>query len=344
MSRGKAFISEELLAVKTKLTEMFGIEYPIVQSGMQWLAVPKLASAVCNAGGIGTINVTCWPTLDEFADALDEMNSLTSKPYIVNISLAPTQRLDTEEIMKTIKLCGEKHVAAIETSAEDPREFIPAIKAAGIRHFHKTPNYKVSMSMERKGLDGVIIAGYEVGGHSLADGVGTFVIARRCAADMKIPVIAAGGICDGQGLAASLALGASGVAMGTRFVCVDECPISDNHKQWIIDHTEKDTVLCQKAIGSMLRASKNNATLLANEIEERGIRSGKSVAEILKEEMPVISGQKTRAAFMNGNVDSSVFCAGMGMGLVHDVVPVKVLLDRMVREAEETIDAVKSSF
>ena len=177
--------------MKTKLTEMFGIEYPIVQSGMQWLAVPQLAAAVCNAGGIGTINVTCWPTLDEFADALDEMNSLTNKPYIVNISLAPTQRLDNEELRTTIRLCGEKHVAAIETSAEDPREFIADIKSAGMRHFHKCPNYKVSMSMERKGLDGVIIAGYEVGGHPSADGVGTFVIARRCAADMKIPVIAA---------------------------------------------------------------------------------------------------------------------------------------------------------
>ena len=122
-----------------------------------------------------------------------------------------------------------------------------------MRHFHKCPNYKVSMSMERKGLDGVIIAGYEVGGHPSADGVGTFVIARRCAADMKIPVIAAGGIADGHGLAAALALGASGVAMGTRFVCVDECPISDNHRQWVINHTEKDTVLCQKTIGSMMR-------------------------------------------------------------------------------------------
>ena len=130
--------------MKTKLTEMFGIEYPIVQSGMQWLAVPQLAAAVCNAGGIGTINVTCWPTLDEFADALDEMNSLTNKPYIVNISLAPTQRLDNEEIRKTIRLCGEKHVAAIETSAEDPREFIADIKSAGMRHFHKCPNYKAS--------------------------------------------------------------------------------------------------------------------------------------------------------------------------------------------------------
>ena len=330
--------------MKTKLTELLGIEYPIVQSGMQWLAVPQLASAVCNAGGIGTINVTCWPTLDEFADALDEMNSLTSKPYIVNISLAPTQRLDDEEIRKTIRLCGEKHVAAIETSADDPREFIADIKGAGMRHFHKCPNYKVSMSMERKGLDGVIIAGYEVGGHPSADGVGTVVIARRCAADMKIPVIAAGGIADGHGLAAALALGASGVAMGTRFVCVDECPISKNHQQWIIDHTEKDTVLAQRTIGSMMRVTKNNASLLANEIEERGLRMGYSAERILKEQMPVITGQKTKKSFVDGNVDSAIFCTGMDMGLIHDVVPVKELLDRMVKEAEEDIAAVKAMF
>ena len=326
--------------MKTKLTEMFGIRYPIIQSGMQWLAVPQLASAVCNAGGIGTINVTCWPTLDEFADALDEMNELAGgRPYIVNISLAPTQRLDADEIRRTIKLCGEKHVAAIETSADDPREFIPDIKAAGMRHLHKCPNYKVSMSMERKGVDAVIIAGYEVGGHPSADGVGTFVIA-----DLTIPVIAAGGVADGHGLAAALALGASGVAMGTRFVNTVECPIHKNHQQWIIDHTEKDTVLAQKTIGSMMRITKNNAALLANEIEARGLANGYDTARILKEQMPVISGQKTKAAFINGDVGSATFCTGMVMGLIHDVVPVRELLDRMVSEAEDTIRAIAAMF
>ena len=331
--------------MKTKLTELFGIKYPIVQSGMQWLAVPQLASAVCNAGGIGTINVTSWPTLEEFGDALEEMNALTGgKPFIVNISLAPTQRLDAEEIRKTIRLCGEKHVAAIETSADDPREFIADIKGAGMIHMHKCPNYKVSMSMERKGLDAVIIAGYEVGGHPSADGVGTFVITRRCAADMSIPVIAAGGVSDGHGLAAALALGASGVAMGTRFVNTTECPIHHNHQQWIIDHTEKDTVLAQKTIGSMMRITKNNAALLANEIEARGLANGYDTARILKEQMPVISGQKTKAAFINGDVGSATFCTGMGMGLIHDVVPVQELLDRIVKEAEETLASVGSMF
>ena len=330
--------------MKTKLTELLGIKYPIVQTGMQWLAVPQLASAVCNAGGIGTINLTCWPTLEEFADALDEMNSLTSKPYIVNIALAPSQRVTDDMIRAAIKLCGEKHVAAIETSAEDPRQYIPDIKAAGLYHFHKCPNYKVSLSMERKGLDGVMIAGYEAGGHPSADGVGTFVIARRCAADMKIPVIAVGGVADGHGLAAALALGASGVGMGTRFVNTVECPIHPNHQQWIIDHTEKDTVLAQRAVGSMMRITKNNAAMLANEIEDRGLRMGYDAARILKEQFPVISGDKTRDAFKSGDVGSATFCTSMAMGLIHDVKPVKQLLDEMVAEAEADIDAVKAMF
>ena len=330
--------------MKTKLTELFGVEVPIMQTGMQWLATPQLASAVCNAGAIGTITITCYPTLDDFADALDEMNSLTSKPYMVNIPLTPSQRLTDDMIRKAFKICGEKHVAGIETSGNDPRDYISDIRAANLRHFHKCPNYKVSMSMERKGLDGIVIAGYEVGGHPSKDGVGTFVIARRCAADMKIPVVAAGGVCDGHGLAAALALGASGVAMGTRFVCTDECPISDNHKKYVIDHTEKDTVLCQRAIGSMLRVTKNNASLLANMIEDNGLQQGLPPEEILKQQFPFITGDKSRQSFIDGNVDSAIFCGGMGMGLVHDVVPVKVLIDRMVKEAEETIDSVKAMF
>lgn len=330
--------------IDTKLTRLLGIEYPIIQSGMQWLAVPQLAAAVSNAGGIGTINLTCWPTLEEFADALDEMNSLTSKPYIVNISLAPSQRVTDDMIRAAIKLCGEKHVAAIETSAESPVPYMPDIKAANLIHFHKCPNYKVSMSMERKGVDGIIIVGYEAGGHPSADGVGTFVIARRCAADLKIPVVAAGGIADGHGLAAALALGADGVGMGTRFVNTTECEISDNHRQWIIDHTEKDTTLAQRAIGSMMRITNNNAAMLANAIEDAGLKAGLPASEILKQQFPVIAGAKTRKAFITGDVGSATFCTGMSMGLIHDVMPVKELLDNMVAEAEADLRQVLKSF
>lgn len=239
-------------------------------------------------------------------------------------------------IRKYISACKDNHVACIETAAGDPREFMGDIHAAGIRHLHKCPNMHVSRSMEKKGVDLVTIAGYEVAGHPSADGVGTFVIARRVASQLKIPVIAAGGIADGHGLAAALALGASAVAMGTRFVATEECPLSDNHKQWILDHTEKNTVLAQRKIGSMMRVSDNNAARLANAMEENGAT--------IKELFPIISGKLTKQAFKNGNVDSAIFCAGQAMGLIDDIVPVKTLIDRMVKEAEETLDSVRSCF
>ena len=321
--------------MKTKLTEMFGIEYPIVQSGMQWLAVPQLAAAVCNAGGIGTINVTCWPTLDEFADALDEMNSLTNKPYIVNISLAPTQRLDNEEIRKTIRLCGEKHVAAIETSAEDPREFIADIKSAGMRHFHKCPNYKVSMSMERKGLDGVIIAGYEVGGHPSADGVGTFVIARRCAADMKIPVIAAGGIADGRQAAAAFALGACGIQVGTCLLTSRECPIHENYKLALLKAKDSDTTVTGRSIGGPVRVLKNKMAREYLALEKRGAT--------LEELEHVTLGGLRRAVF-EGDMERGSVMAGQVAGMLHEIKPLRQIFEELYNSSRAVLKATEAAW
>lgn len=314
--------------MKTKLTEMFGIKYPIVQSGMQWLAVPQLAAAVCNAGGIGTINVTCWPTLDEFADALDEMNSLTNKPYIVNISLAPTQRLDNEEIRKTIRLCGEKHVAAIETSAEDPREFIADIKSAGMRHFHKCPNYKVSMSMERKGLDGVIIAGYEVGGHPSADGVGTFVIARRCAADMKIPVIAAGGIADGRGVAAAFMLGACGVQMGTRFLSAEECSIHPVYKERILKANDLCTMVTGKRLGHPVRSLRTNFARNYAKAEYGGMDD---------EALEALGSGALRKAVVEGDLEEGCFLSGQVAAMVNKIQPAAEIVREVIEGAEPVL-------
>ena len=240
------------------------------------------------------------------------------------------------------ELVCELSVEVVTTGAGSPANYMKMWKDAGVKVVPVVASSALAARMERLGADAVVAEGTEAGGH--IGELTTMALVPSVAAAVSIPVIAAGGIADGHGLAAALALGASGVAMGTRFVCVDECPISDNHRQWVINHTEKDAVLCQKTIGSMMRVSKNNASLLANEIENRGLRTGKGPMDILKEQMPVITGQKTRVAFQDGNVDSAIFCAGMGMGLVHDVVPVKVLLDRMVKEAEETINGIKASF
>ena len=217
--------------IKTKFTEMFGIEKPIVQGGMQHLGIAEFASLVCNAGGMGTINITCYPGVDEFHEDVIKMKEFTNnKPFIVNISLVP-DLTKGEEIFKYIDVCAKEGVAAIEFAGASPVEFMPACKEAGIKIIHKSPNAKVAASMARKGADVITIAGYEVAGHPSMDGIGTFVIANKAAkvcAEYGVPVLAAGGVADGKGLAAALALGAQGVVLGTRFVATTECPISDN--------------------------------------------------------------------------------------------------------------------
>lgn len=316
---------------------MFGIEKPIVQGGMQHLGVSKFASVVCNAGGMGTINITCYPDLASFEEDVICMKQLTNnKPFIVNISLVP-DLTKGEEIFKYIDVCAKHKVAAIEFAGASPAQFMPACKEAGIKIFHKSPNAHVAESMMKKGADVITIAGYEVAGHPSEDGIGTFVILNKVAAIGKkygVPVLAAGGVADGKGLAAALALGADGVVMGTRFVATDECPISDNHKNWILEHGEKDTILVQKSIHNMIRVSNNMAARLTMEMEKRGTT--------LQELMTVISGKNSKKAYQTGNVDGGLFAASPAMGLINDIKPVNVLLDDMIAEAESVIGEMEA--
>lgn len=311
--------------MKTRFTEMFGIKYPIVQGGMQHLGVPQFAAVVCNAGGIGTLNISCYASPEDFRAAVKEMKSLTDKPFIVNISLLPGVSKG-EEILRYINVCVEEGVAAIETAGADPSQYIPHIKGNGIKLIHKTPSAKIAKRMEEKGADVITIAGYEVAGHPSTDGIGTMILANKVASICSIPVLAAGGIGDGKSLAAALALGCEGVVMGTRFVATTECPISDNHKQWMLSHGELDTALIQKSIKNMARVSNNMAAKLTLEMEDRGTT--------LQELMSVIAGRISRDCYVNGNVDGGIFAIGPVMGIINDIKPVQVLLDDMVAEAE----------
>ncbi len=324
--------------IKTKFTEMFGIEKPIVQGGMQHLGVADFASCVSNAGGMGTINITCFPGVEEFREDIIKMNSLTDKPYIVNISLVP-DLTKGEEIFKYIDVCAKEGVAAIEFAGASPVEFMPACKEAGIKIIHKSPTAKVAASMARKGADVITIAGYEVAGHPSTEAIGTFVLANRAAqvcAEYNVPILVAGGVADGRGLAAALALGGDGVVMGTRFVATTECPISDNHKQWLINHNERDTVLTQKSIHNMARVANNMAARLTLEMEARGTT--------LQELMTVISGKNSKIAYKNGDVDGGIYAVGQAMGLVNDVKPVQQLMDDIVAEAEAVINGIQARF
>ena len=323
--------------IKTKFTEMFGIEKPIVQGGMQHLGIAEFASLVCNAGGMGTINITCYPGVDEFHEDVIKMKEFTNnKPFIVNISLVP-DLTKGEEIFKYIDVCAKEGVAAIEFAGASPVEFMPACKEAGIKIIHKSPNAKVAASMARKGADVITIAGYEVAGHPSMDGIGTFVIANKAAkvcAEYGVPVLAAGGVADGKGLAAALALGAQGVVLGTRFVASKECWISENHKNWIVNANENQTVLCQKSIKNMVRVANNEAARKCLELEAKGAT--------LQELMPVISGKLGKAAYADGNVDGGMFAVGPAAGLIHEVESCKEIIDSIMAEAEEGLKRLNS--
>ena len=293
---------------KKRFTELIGIEHPIMQGGMQHLGVPQLAAAVSNAGGLGTINITIYPEMDDFRAAVKKTKELTDKPFAVNISLAPGLNMG-EKIHQYIDVCGEEGVKVIETAGQNPSEFVPHIKEAGIKLIHKCPGVKYAKKAESFGADAVTIVGYEVAGHPGLDELGSFILINRVAESVSIPVLAAGGVADGKGLLAALALGAEGVVMGTRFVASTEC-----------------TIPCQRSIKNMARYVKNEQSAKALEMEKAGAG--------LKELLPVISGALSKECYVSGDTQHCVFAMGPAAGLINEVKPVKAIIDDMISEAE----------
>lgn len=314
--------------IKTRMTDLLGIEHPIMQGGMQHFGVPELASAVSNAGALGTINVSIYPDFDDFRAAVQKTKSLTDKPFAVNISIFP-ELVPKESIIRYINICGEEGVKVIETSGRSPEAFVPMIHDYGIKLIHKVPAAKHAATAERIGADMVTIAGLEVGGHPGQDEIGTMVLANKAAKLVNIPVLVAGGVADGNGLAAALALGGEGAVMGTRFVATQECTIHPNFKQWILDANEKDTVLCQKTIHNMIRVADNATSKKCLEMEAQGAT--------LQELMTVIAGVKSRAAFEAGDTEGAMFAVGPIIGIIKDVPTCKELVNRTVAEAEAVI-------
>ena len=321
--------------LKTRMTELFGIKHPIMQGGMQHLGVASFASCVSNAGGLGTINISCFPTVEDLHRELKTMKELTDRPFAVNFSFLPEISLgEQQRIWKMVELCATEHVPIIETAGGDPSPYLQAFHDAGCKVIHKAPNAKVAKRMEEKGVDAVSIIGYEVAGHPSMDGVGTMVMANKVSSELHVPVLAAGGIADGKGLLAALALGCEGVVMGTRFVATEECRISQAHKDWIVAHGERDSTLIMKSIKNMVRAANNAAAQACLEMESRGAK--------LEELMTVVSGVKGRKCYESGDVEGGIFCVGPAMGIIHDIVPVKELIEGMVEEAQSGIERIQA--
>ena len=315
--------------IKTRVTELLGIEYPIMCGGLQNAANPGLAVAISEAGGLGITNISMYPDIDEFRKTLKWMRSKTDKPLAVNISMIPNVDMG-DKVRTYITICGEEGINVIETSGKDPAEFVPLIHQYGMKSIHKVPMAKHALRAEKSGVDCVSIVGSEAAGHPSPDLIGTMVAGNKAAKLCSIPVLIGGGICDGNSLAAALALGADGVVVGTRFLTAEECVISQNHKNWIIEHTEKDTVLCQKAIRNMIRTAHNAA---ADECLEMEKKPGVTLEDL----MPIISGAVGRQAYLSGDTDKGMFAVGQDIGLIEDVKPAKEIIEEMVEGAVKAI-------
>jgi len=313
--------------MKTRVTELFGIKYPIICGAMLHLAKPQLCAAVSNAGGLGNITALNYDTGEELRSAIRETRKLTDKPIGINITLMPSFRITPEIYDDFFRVCCEEKVTVIDISGAPAKKYINMVHEAGVKIMHKVGSVRHALNIEKLGYDAVIAAGAEEGGHPLDDDVTTMVLTPRMVESVKIPVITAGGIADGRGLAAALSLGAEGVFMATRFINTKECEIHSNFWDELIRRQEQDTTLVGKTLKLQGRALKNKNVETILELEKQG-----SGIDILG---PLLSGQRMREAYETGDLDFATFMVGQTTGLIKDVVSCKELIDRMMKEAEQ---------
>ncbi|MBN8960033.1 MAG: nitronate monooxygenase [Rhizobiales bacterium] len=315
--------------MKTAITELFGIQHPIIQGGMHYVGFAELAAAVSNAGGLGIITGLTQKTPELLAKEIARCRDMTDKPFGVNLTFLPTfAKPPYPEYIAAIKEGGVK---AVETAGRSPEEHMPALKAAGIKVIHKCTSVRHSLKAEKIGCDAVSVDGFECGGHPGEDDVPNMILLPRAADELKIPFVASGGMADARSLVAALAMGASGMNMGTRFMATKEAPIHDNVKQALVKATELDTRL-------IMRALRNTERVLRNKNVDRLIEIEREKGASLKIDdiMDQVAGVYPRV-MMEGDMDAGAWSCGMMVGLINDIPTVKDLIDRIMRDAERII-------
>ncbi|MDO9334009.1 MAG: nitronate monooxygenase [Dehalococcoidales bacterium] len=310
--------------LKTRVTEMLGIKYPIIAGPMAYISGPELVAAVSNAGGLGVMASLSYPNTQELQQAIRETQKLTKKPFAVNITMLPVSRpVKYEDYFQTA--IGEG-VRIIETSGRSPEPYMQMLKNAGVTVMHRATRTKDIQTAERVGVDMVTILGTEAAGHPGQEEVGTIVRVPVAVNSVKIPVIAGGGIADGRGFVAALALGAEGVLIGSRFMVSKEANIHDNVKKWLCGLTEADTILIQKSIKNASRVVRNAHTEKVLEMENRGA----TIDELL----PMISGTRGRNAYATGDFSEANISVGQCVGLIRDIPTVKQIIDGIIKDAK----------
>ena len=324
--------------MKTRITELFGIQYPIQCGGMLWIAKPELAAAISNTGAMGNLTSGNYNSADELRAAVDRTRELTDKPFIVNITTMPSIRLPVELLRDFFRVCCEKQVTAIEIAGAPVdtflgKEFIPMAKEAGVKVLHKVGTVKHAVHAEKVGYDAVTIAGFEEGGFPHKDNVSTMVLVPKVREAVSIPLLAAGGMADGRSLAAALALGADGVMMATRFLATKESGVHPNIYKVLMEKTEADTAL---QLQTLLAGFGLQVRALKNEIMEK-IAKIESEGGDLSELLPLISGERARKVWQDGNAEEAMLTIGQSVGRISDIPTVADLVERMVREAEAAL-------
>jgi NADH:quinone reductase (non-electrogenic) len=315
--------------MKTRITELFGIEHPIIQGGMHFVGFAEMAAAVSQAGGLGIITGLTQGSPANLAKEIARCRQMTSKPFGVNLTFLPA--LTPPDYPGYIKAIIEGGVKIVETAGNNPQKWLPALQEAGIKVIHKCTSVRHSLKAQSIGCDAVSVDGFECGGHPGEDDVPNFILLPRAAEELEIPFVASGGMADGRSLVAALSLGAEGMNMGTRFMATKEAPIHDNVKQALVAASELDTRL-------VMRPLRNTERVLKNAAVERLLDKEKKLGAAIKfEDIVAEVGGVYPRIMKQGEMDAGAWSCGMVAGLIHDIPTVKELIDRTMREAEEII-------
>ena len=312
--------------MKTRITELFEIEHPIIQGGMHYVGFAEMAAAVSAAGGLGIITALTQGSPEKLASEIRRCREMTNRPFGVNLTFLPS--VTPPDYPGYIRVIIEGGIKVVETAGNNPQKWLPTLKEAGIKVIHKCTSVRHSLKAESIGCDAVSVDGFECGGHPGEDDVPNFILLPRAAEELKIPFVASGGMADGRSLVAALSLGADGINMGTRFMATKEAPIHEHVKRALVAASELDTRL-------VMRPLRNSERVLRNAAVDRLLEKEKALGSKIKFEdiLGEVAGVYPRI-MKDGDMDAGAWSCGMVAGLIHDVPTVKELIDRIVSEAE----------
>ena len=316
------------MSIQTRVTQMLGIRHPIIQGGMMWVGTAEMASAVSNAGGLGTLTALTQPSPEALAQEIARCREMTDQPFAVNLTLLPA--VNPPPYAEYRQAIIDSGIKIVETAGNKPHEHIEVFKQHGITVIHKCTSVRHALSAQKIGADLISIDGFECAGHPGEDDIPGLILIPAAADQLTVPIIASGGFGDGRGLVAALALGAEGINMGTRFCATQEAPIHDNIKQFYLNNDERATNL-------LYRQFRNTARVAKNSVSDLVVQMSQDPNLEFEHIRPYVSGLKGKLALETGDVDAGLITAGQVLGLIHDIPSCDDLIQRMIQDAEQII-------